>query len=241
MFAPDAVRKLVRHFSDPEVGLVSGRSVYLDSQTRVEQSGDAYRRYEDFLKEQESQTVSIVGADGAIYAIRKQLYTPLPPEHINDFIHPMQVAAKGFRALYEPAAVCREVLDSDPSGELHRQTRIMAQSWLIVFAQTKNLLKAGCYAFLWAVFSHKVLRWLTLPLMAIMFVCNVLILKNDTSYQVILAGQIAFYLAAAFGWKKEHGIFRIPAMFILLHAAAILGLFRLATGQIYITWNPRST
>ena len=240
MFAPDAVHKLVRHFSDPAVGLVSGRSVYLDSQTRVEQSGDAYRRYEDYLKEQESKTVSIVGADGAIYAMRKQLYTPLPPEHINDFIHPMQVAAKGFRALYEPVAVCREVLDSDPSGELNRQTRIMAQSWLIVFVQTKNLLKARCYALLWAVFSHKILRWLTLPLMVILLVSNVLILKNSMIFQMFFALQVAFYIAAAFGWNKAQGLLRIPTMFILLHTAAIFGLIRLATGKVYTTWNPRN-
>jgi cellulose synthase/poly-beta-1,6-N-acetylglucosamine synthase-like glycosyltransferase len=239
MFAPDAVQKLVRHFSDPAVGLVSGRSLYLDPQSRVEQSGGAYRRYEDFIKQQESRTVSIVGADGAIYAMRKTLYTPLPPQHINDFIHPMQVTAKGFRAIHEPGAVCTEVIDTDTAGEMNRQTRIMAQSWLIVFSQSPNLLKAGCFGYLWAILSHKVLRWLTLPLMVLLFIASIWLAKSSPVFQLALAAQLLFYFLTALGWNMSRGLLKIPAMFILLHTAAMFGLFKLATGQAYTTWNPR--
>ncbi len=239
MFAPDAVHKLVRCFADPGIGLVSGRSVYLDPENRQEQSGGLYRRFEDFIKEQESATVSIIGADGAIYAMRRELYQPLPPEYINDFIHPMQVVAQGYRAVHEPGAVCTEVQEADTAGELSRQTRIMAQAWLIVFPQAKNLLTARRFAHLWAVLSHKVLRWLTLPLLAVLLVSNIWLVKYGWFFQLVLAAQIALYFLAALGWNKAQGLLKVPAMFILLHTAALLGLFRLATGQVYTTWNPR--
>ena len=239
MFNRQAIKKLVRHFSDHDVGLVSGRSVYFEPETGNEQSGGLYRRYEDFIKEQESATLSIVGADGAIYAMRKNLYEPLPPEHINDLIHPFRVVIKGYRAIHEPEAVCTEMTEEDLKGELNRQTRIMAQSWLIVVSQVTNLLKARCYAYLWAVLSHKVLRWLTLPLMLVLLASNLLILSQGLIFQLALAGQLIFYLLVVMGWNRARGLLGIPAMFILLHTAAMFGLFRLATGHAYVTWSPR--
>jgi cellulose synthase/poly-beta-1,6-N-acetylglucosamine synthase-like glycosyltransferase len=239
MYAPDAVRNLVLHFADPSVGLVSGRSVYLDAQSRLEQSGGAYRSYEDFIKNQESLTVSIIGADGAIYALRKELYEPLPSEYINDLIHTVQVVTKGFRAIQETEAICREVLDADTQGELQRQTRIMAQSWLIVLSQAPGLLAAGRLGHFWALLSHKVLRWLTLPLMGTLLTANFWLAPHWGLYQITLLAQIVFFIAVIIGWQRTHGLLRIPAMFTLLHAAAILGLFRLINGQVYATWAPR--
>ncbi|SDB58033.1 Glycosyltransferase, catalytic subunit of cellulose synthase and poly-beta-1,6-N-acetylglucosamine synthase [Desulfonatronum thiosulfatophilum] len=239
MFAPDALRKLTRHFADPEVGLVSGRSVYLDARNNTEHSGGVYRQYEDFIKEQESGTVSIVGADGAIYALRADLYQPLPAEYINDFIHPLQVVCRGLRAVQESEALCREVQDGDAGKELQRQTRIMAQSWLIVFSQAKNLLHAGRVGHFWAMISHKVLRWITLPLMAALLFFNLLLLDEGLRYQILFTIQFGFYLAVIAGWRRTEGLLRVPAMFTLLHAAAVLGLCRLMTGQVFITWDPR--
>lgn len=239
MYAPAAVHKLVQPFAHQGVGLVSGRSVYLDDKSNQEQSGGLYRRYEDFIKEQESATVSIIGADGAIYAMRREIFQPLPAERINDLIHPIQVVRKGFRAVHEPGAVCTEAQDRDASGELSRQTRIMAQSWLIVLSQAGNLIRDGCLGHLWALISHKVLRWLTLPLMAVLLVSNLFLLTSGMFFQAALLGQAGFYLAAALGWRRTQGLLRVPAMFTLLHVAAILGLYQLAAGQVYTTWNPR--
>ncbi|GAB6059662.1 glycosyltransferase family 2 protein [Desulfonatronum parangueonense] len=241
IFAPDALRKLTRHFADPNVGLVSGRSVYLDVRNSAEHSGGVYRRYEDFIKEQESGTVSIVGADGAIYALRANLYQPLSAQYINDFIHPLQVVCKGFRAIQDSEALCREVQDDDAGKELQRQTRIMAQSWLIVLSQAGDLVRSGRLGHLWAVVSHKILRWMTLPLMAILMLCNLFLMDKGLAYQITFALQVVFYLVVVLGWKQPHGLLHVPAMFILLHAAAVLGLFRLVTGQVYTTWDPRKS
>jgi len=124
IFDRDAIKHLVHHFVNPEVGLVSGKSVYLDAAGAVT-SGGAYRRYEDFIKESESRMGGIIGADGAIYALRKTSYTPLPSEYINDFIHPIQVVLSGRRAINDNQAICHEEVE-ETGGELDRQTRILA-------------------------------------------------------------------------------------------------------------------
>jgi hypothetical protein len=239
MFEPDAVRRLASHFAFPQVGLVSGRSLYLDPRGEPENAGGAYRRYEDFIKEAESDTISIVGADGAIYAMRRELFTPLPPEHINDLLHPIQAVCKGYRALQDLDARCSEVQESDVDGELRRQTRIMAQSWLIVLTQAPGVLAAGRFGYFWALVSHKVLRWLTLPLMGAVLATNLALLGAGWGYAAALLPQVAFYAAAAAGWRKEGGLMRIPSMFLMLHLAALTGLVRLAAGQAYATWDPR--
>jgi len=239
MFEPDAVRRLVSHFSSREVGLVSGRSQYLDGSGRAENTGGAYRRYEDFIKEMESATVSIVGADGAIYALRRELYEPLPPEYINDLLHPMQVVRRGFRAIQDLEARCSEILDGGAGCELRRQTRIMAQSWLIVLTQVGGILAAGRTGYFWALMSHKVLRWLTLPFMGALFVSNVVLWNVGWGYQAALLLQLSFYAFALAGWRRDTGLLRVLSMFIMLHLAALVGLVRLAAGQAYATWDPR--
>lgn len=239
MFDRDAVKKMVRHFADPEIGLVSGKSVYLDASGSVT-SGGAYRRYEDFIKESESRIGGIIGADGAIYALRKSYYTQLIPEYINDFIHTIQVVLAGGRAISDDEAICREEAEETGSGELRRQTRIMSQSWLIFLSQFGLLLKGGRLVYLWQFVSHKFLRWLTVPLMVILFVTCAALLTRGLCYQVLFVGQVLFFVSVFFGSRAQGGLLRVPYLFTLLHYAALVGLFKYLTGNVYATWNPRN-
>lgn len=241
MFDRGAVRKLVRHFADPRVGLVSGRSIYLDSSNGSEELGGAYRKYEEMIKEAESAVTSIVGADGAIYALRRSLYEPLRPEYINDFIHTIQAVLQGHRAISDPGAICREVVDESYDGELRRQTRIMAQSWLIYLSQIGKLLAGGKLRYAWALTSHKFLRWLTLPLMVALIAANAFLLGEGLIYQALFAVQAVFIFFALLGGRLNSGIMRVPYMFTLLHAAAVLGLYAYLTGNVYTIWSPRNS
>lgn len=239
MYDRDAVRKMVRHFADPTVGLVSGKSVYSDAEGAVT-SGGAYRRYEDFIKESESRAGGIIGADGAIYALRKTCYTPLPSQYINDFIHTIQVVLAGGRAVSDDQAICREQVEESGSGELRRQTRIMAQSWLIFLSQFGLLLRGGKLLYLWQFVSHKFLRWLTVPLMLMLFVSNGALLANGLLYQAVFIGQLLFVAGIIAGSRAKGGLVRVPYLFTLLHYAALVGLFKYLSGNMYTTWNPRN-
>lgn len=240
IFDKNSIRKLIQHFSDPCIGLVSGRSIYLDSENKLEEIGGAYRKYEEMIKEKESAIGSIAGADGAIYALRKNLYTPLKPQYINDFIHPIQVVLRGFRAISEPEAVCRETIDDQHKGEFFRQIRIMAQSWLIFLSQFKALLVGKHYCFLGVIVSHKLLRWLTIPLMCIFFVATFFLFNAGVLYTIAFIAQLSFYSLALVGSRMNKGLIKAPYLFVQLHCAAILGLFFLFSGNQFIVWNPRN-
>ncbi len=241
LFDQDAVVKLVRHFSDTGIGLVSGRSVYLDSAGEGERSGGAYRAYEEMIKEAESALGSIIGADGAIYALRRMLYETLEPRFINDFLHTIQAVLRGYRAISDPEAICREVVDECYDGEFRRQTRIMAQSWLIFFSQIGPLLARGRLFYLAAFISHKLLRWLTLPLLLLLVGAALYLLREGVVYLVVLTvvtvGAL-FALAGGYGRGGRPG--RLANLFFLLHAAALSGFVQFVRGNRYTTWNPRA-
>ncbi|WP_272701651.1 glycosyltransferase family 2 protein [Desulfovibrio sp. Fe33] len=239
MFDRDAVRKLAGHFADPEIGLVSGHSEYVAK--NGESGSGAYRRYEDSLKEMEGSLWGVVGADGAIYAMRRSLYRPMRPEHINDFLHPIQAVMSGYAVVQEQGAICREPVDEVGPGELKRQTRIMTQSWIIVFSQLPELVKNRRIGFLWQLFSHKILRWLTLPLMALLLAANLCVLGDGGFYVLALVGQIFFYAAAYAFRRADGGIKQLPYSFLLLHLSAVIGLVQYFKGEKYISWKPRES
>jgi cellulose synthase/poly-beta-1,6-N-acetylglucosamine synthase-like glycosyltransferase len=239
MFATDVVKKLMHHFREPTIGLVSGRSVYLDSKNSNEEIGGTYRAYEEMIKAMESRIGSIVGADGAIYALRKELYEPLRSEFINDFAHTGQVVLNGYQAISEPDAICREVVDETHRDEFARQTRMMAQSWLIYFSQIGELLLKGKLIYAWELTSHKLLRWLVLPIIAGLFLANILLLQEGEFYIVIFAGQLFFWVLVGLGKYMKSSFLRFPYLFFMVHYAAILGFLKLLTGNIYTTWTPR--
>lgn len=235
MLRGDCLTALTAPFSDPDVGLVSGRSVYLDAHGR-ETAGSLYRRCEEWLKEREGERYGIAGADGAVYALRRELYTPLPPEIINDLAHPIQVTLAGKRALAEPRALVYE-----PAGEgkaaLSRQTRIMAQSWLVFFRYFRSLATGKHYGFLWQFVSHKVLRWLALPLLVLFTACAPAQPALAAWPGLGAAGGLAFL---AWRGEKSGTAGRVCRLFLLQGAAAVTGLFRLCRGESFITWSPRN-
>lgn len=240
MFRPDAVAHLARHFKDNSIGLVSGRSLYITSEDENENLGGAYRQYEEWIKEQESSAGSIVGADGAIYAMRKSLYAPLESQQINDLIHTGHVVLNGCNAISDPSAVCREKVDETHEGELRRQTRIMAQSWLIYLRQIRELLAARKFFYAWGFTSHKFVRWLTLPLMALMFGATLALYSEGVFYKFMTYAQIWLILLAICGSRMKSGLLKFPYMFFMLHIAAVLGFYRYLAGQHYAVWNPRN-
>jgi cellulose synthase/poly-beta-1,6-N-acetylglucosamine synthase-like glycosyltransferase len=162
MYEPDALRKLVRNFADPEVGCVTGEARYLETSGSTADSGErAYWGYEIQVKRLETAVGSMVGGDGAIYAIRRDLWRILPDDAINDFLNPLQIVARGYRAVYEPEAVCFEETAGGVRVEYHRRIRIVSRSWRALFQAGGVLNPFAVGFFTVSVVSHKVLRWLS--------------------------------------------------------------------------------
>ncbi len=249
LFAPDCPRRLLEPFLDPDVGLVGGRSVYLD-EGGGESAGSLYRRFEEWLKEREGRLFGIIGADGAVYALRRELYEPLASECINDLAHPVRVALAGKKSVAAPDALVREPA-SPPGGEMARQTRIMAQSWLVFLRHWRALARGGRWGFLWQFVSHKLLRWLALPCMLLALIaalCQVLpgALPAASSPPgglalLTLAGFALFGVFALCGARGGGGRpGRLAWLFWVQSAAAMLGLRRLLRGERFVVWSPRA-
>lgn len=238
MFRPESIRKLVAPFADATVGLVSGRSIYVDAEGN-ETLGGVYRRYEEWIKEGESGLFSIVGADGAIYALRRDVFEPLQAEYINDLLHPIQVVSKGLKAVSELRAVVVEATEDDGEAELKRQTRIMAQSWNVCLCHLDDLFLRRRYGFIWQLFSHKFLRWLTLLLITL-FISSALVVVNLSFMLILIIIVLIFFCGIIlFGFKNFANISSVVYFFAIIHWAALLGLYKFVKGEMFVTWNPR--
>lgn len=240
MLEPDALLRLAERFADPGVGLVSGRTSYVDAATGKARASGLYRRYEEWIKARESQAFSIVGADGALYALRRELYEDLPPSIINDLAHTFDVVAKGFRAVSEDAAICLEEADDEEIVSFPRQTRILTQSWRVVLSRLFRPALLARPGYVWEVLSHKVLRWLSLPLMAALLVSSLILVADHPFYLAAFAAQAGCYLLAAVGSASAGGLSRTAYHFLMINASSLLALYEFIMGKTFVTWEPRS-
>src|SRR4029077_18369174 len=199
---PDALRRLVRHFSSSRVGYVVGNARYYEkgAASSSAQSEGLYWKLETYLKKMESIFGSVVGGDGAIYAIRKELYSPLLPTDINDFLNPLQIIARGYTGVFEPAAICYEEAAENFGQEYRRKVRIISRSLnaLRRVPEVLNPLRNTRHWFL--LVSHKVLRWFA-PFFMILCFTSSLALWGTPFYKIAAILQVTFYAVALLGWK----------------------------------------
>ncbi|HXH05506.1 MAG TPA: glycosyltransferase family 2 protein [Vicinamibacterales bacterium] len=237
MLARDALRHLVAAFADPQVGGVSGLyRVVRPGQSALGFQEDAYWRYETYLKRAEAALHSTLGAHGALYAIRRALY-PFPnPRTINDdFVIPFRIVARGYRVVYEPAAVaCEEASEMDG---FTRRVRIMTGN-IAQLAELGRLLRPLRPLPLFFFLSHKGGRLATPLAMVVLLAANVA-LAHEPFFRATLALQGMFYLLVALGaWIRIHpAVLRLPYYFCLINAAALVGCYHALRGGTRVAWK----
>jgi cellulose synthase/poly-beta-1,6-N-acetylglucosamine synthase-like glycosyltransferase len=241
-FDSNALRALVGPFADPAVGAVSGELILLKGDGKpIEQGLGLYWRFEKAIRKGESRVGSVVGATGAIYAIRKRLFEPLATDAIlDDVLVPMRIARSGHRVVFEPAARAYDHAPTSPSGEFTRKVRTIAGNFQL-FAREPWLL--GFRNPLWLqTVSHKGLRLLTPLLLAVAFLANLALLDRPL-FQLLFLAQLAFYMTAFLGrFLKRVRIpgFSTPYTVCLLAWATTVGFVSYLLGQQKITWAKRS-
>jgi cellulose synthase/poly-beta-1,6-N-acetylglucosamine synthase-like glycosyltransferase len=242
MYEKDAIRRLVAPFSDGKVGAVIGESTYVEPDSDSGRSESLYWRYETMVKALESRSGSVVGGDGAIYAIKASLYRPMAAGDLSDFVNPLQVVRAGCRCLYEPSALSYEEAAESFQKEYRRKVRIVNRAWRAMWKMRSmlNPLRNGGFAIkLW---SHKVLRWLVPVLLIAMLLINLTLVTSSPVYLVTLSGQLVFYACALIGYTNRHRskqltVFRVPYYFCLVNVAAAVGLAEVLLGKSYTTWT----
>ena len=244
MYSPDSLTKLVMPFTDDKVGCVVGRLRHTNpDSTAVSFGEELYWRYESFLKRKQSSASALFLANGAIYAVRRRLYTEVDPDHDHDTIVPLRTAGLGYRVVYQPEALAYERASESFKGELRRKVRIITRdAW--TFIDLKFMLSPLKPWVAFNIISHKVIRWAIGFAMIGMFISN-LFLLDRLLFQMTFAAQIGFYATAVLGHLmdrtgKGNALVRIPLYFCLVNGAGIVAAMGLCTGRRMRTWNPRS-
>ena len=207
-FAPDAIRRLVRHFSQPSVGAVSGELV-LDCEGGEAPStiGDgvgAYWKYEKWLRRHEAIVGSTLGVTGAIYAMRRTLWRPLPDETIlDDVLGPMRIVLQRYRVTFDPTARAYDETAPDAAVETRRKVRTLAGNFQLV-ALEPRLLLPGVNPVWFQFVSHKLGRLLVPYALGAALVASLWLAPASWVYASAAAGQVAFYGLAAYGAVLEH-------------------------------------
>jgi len=243
MYAPDALRMLVRHFADPAVGYAVGAALYTDSDTGASaRSENLYWRYELAIKQMETRLHSVVGGDGAIYAIRRALWQPLQSKDINDFVNPLQIIALGYRGVFDLEARCFEETAGHFEGEIARKERIVNRSirGLMRVKVTMNPFRVGVFA--WQVVSHKLLRWLIPVFLLVAAVGSLLLaMAGVLVFQWLAIFMVACLLLAAAGMlvrdkNRLPGVVSVPYYFVMVNLYALRGILRALSGETQVTW-----
>lgn len=236
LFAPDTLVELVRPFADQRVGLVTGCTRYTKGTI-----GSLYQRYEQAVKSLESRGGVVATADGAIYAMRRTLWHHYDPKLTNDFLHPILVSLQGADAIMAPRAVCDEEFSID--NEFARQVRMVTLASLVYLAMLPKLLLAGRWRAILVLTSHKLLRWLTLPLLALLAAASLWLAPVGGIYLLAALAEGAFALAVVAGaWGRKLGSnerLTIAFQFVALNCAGALGLWRCLAGSVPVVWQPR--
>ncbi|MDW8309678.1 MAG: glycosyltransferase family 2 protein, partial [Verrucomicrobiales bacterium] len=226
-FDPDTLARLVAPFRDARVGAVSGQLLVAHPATAAGGGVDAYWRLERRLREAEARWDSCIGCTGAVYAIRRALYHPLPPDTVlDDVIVPMRIAAAGYRVVFEPDAIARDPQPLEPEHERWRKRRTLAGNFQMLFRHPTWVLPWG-HRLWWQLISHKYLRLAAPWLLIALLVANIA-LSHRPFYRALLLGQCAFYALALVGLafpKLKFFPVSAPAGFVFLNAMAVNALF----------------
>lgn len=244
MYRPDVIERFVRHFADQKIGYVVGNARYYESATdsQSSQSEGLYWKLETWLKRKESQFESVVGGDGAIYAIRRQMYSPLRTTDINDFLNPLQIVALGYRGLFDPEVVCYEATADTFAQEFRRKVRIVSRALNAVTRATGVLNPFRNLRHWWLLVSHKILRWFA-PFFLIVTFLTALALVRAPFFRWVLLAQVLFYLLAIAGWLLQNSpsspkLLSTAFYFCVVNLASLLGCIKCLRRDLSGTWMP---
>ncbi len=241
---PDAIARLVEALHRPGVGVASGELRFRPAEATgsVAARGiGAYWHYERWIRRNESAFRGVPGATGALYAIWKRLFAPIPPQTIlDDVMIPMQAVERGSRCVFVPDAVVWDTPSADCRAESIRKRRTIAGAAQLLWLRPDWLLPWRNPLW-WEFVSHKLARLLSPILLMAALVANV-VLSSVPPYTALLALQALFYGSAAAGWCLQRAgrsprYLAVQVMFVTLNAVTLAALWDAVRGRCAVTWR----
>ncbi len=239
---PQAVSALLANLADASVGAVSGELVFVhDDLSPFAEGIDAYWRYEKFIRHHEALSGSVVGVTGALYAIRRRCFEPIPPQTIlDDVAIPMRAAMQGWRVVFEKQAVAYDQPSAASAQERVRKVRTLAGNFQLMALWPALLLPWRNPLFVRFV-SHKVLRLVAPLAMALALLANVVLAFDLAPYAALLVPHLLFYALAllqqvwpgAARWLPA----KIASAFLHLNTFVVLGLIEYVSNKDAHLWR----
>lgn len=249
MYRPDALRRLVAPFADPAVGGVGGNQCYTAAGgAHLAGIGErAYWSFDRALKQMQSRAGSMTSATGAIHAVRRSLFRPVPLGVGDDFVISAGVVTEGYRLVFEPEAVAYESVAPTGQAEFRRKVRVIVRGLrgLLAVKGLFNPLRHGFYAV--QITSHKLLRWSVCWLLIVLAAASLATVRDGPVYAALAAGQGLFYLTAGIGWALKSTLGRsrllkvlaIPFYFCLANYAALRAWLEVLGGRRIDVWESK--
>lgn len=242
MFAESAVIELVSKLNISNVGGVCGE-LNLQSSSGSENQDGIYWKYEKFIKQKEGELNSLLGANGAIYAIKRELFKKIPTDTIvDDFMIAINVVLQGYDLMYEPKAKALEYVPDDIEQEFSRRVRIGVGNYQAFFRLFELLNPFHKFRYFFTYFSHKVLRWFTPHLLLLCLVANIFILGEASIYSLSLFVQFIIYsVSIACLFKACINYFpktlKVLIYFVLMNIAFLYGFLKYLNKNINPAWE----
>jgi cellulose synthase/poly-beta-1,6-N-acetylglucosamine synthase-like glycosyltransferase len=241
MLDPNVLLRLEDHFADARVGCVCGNLVYTNADaSTTARSGSLYWRFEEWVKRLETDTGSVMGADGSLFAIRRALHEP-PPDHIIDDMYvSFMVLCSGHRVVQAQDVRAYEESVTAMGEEFRRKVRIACQAFNVhrlMWPRLKQLSAGSLYKYV----SHKLLRWFTIYLLALAFVAFMGAALAAGAFEVAALMAIVPLALWLFGHRWPVQPFAQLFDILSAFAGAGLGVWRSLLGEVYQTWNPAAS
>lgn len=238
-FEPNVISRLVANFSDASVGCVSGELMFLENaDSSIQAEMGAYWKYEKQIRKMESRSGSVIGATGAIYALRRALYKPLPEGTLlDDVLTPLNVVRQGFRCIFDGSAVAYDAVSKDASQEWTRKVRTLAGNWQLLSLHP-GLAVPILNPLWWRFMSHKIFRLLVPFALLIMLVSGVSVGRGishiSTPVQWLLFSIFLVGLLAPVVQRDR--LVKLVYFFAVMNVAALAGFWKWLTGQSGSSW-----
>jgi len=228
-----ALRFLAGNFADQDVGCASGELTLTDDLESGKARGvGLYWKLEKLVRKLESETGSVMGATGALYAVRRELLPQVQPGTLCDDLYiPLEVVVQKKRVVFESRAVAFDAIFSDWKREFRRKVRTLAGNYQLL--RIAPWLLTGANPVRFEFFSHKLLRLLAPFLLVFMLAASLLL--HGWFYGSAFVLQLGFYslalVALLRSQRKSPRIVNLSFTFVMLNAAAIVGLFKFISGD----------
>lgn len=242
------IREIIAPYANPRVGAVAGEKKIFQAATgKAASAGEGlYWKYESFLKKQDARLYSVVGAAGELFSVRKELYQPIETGIIiEDFVLSLRIAMKGYVVQYAPGAYAMETASASIKEEQKRKVRICAGGFqaMLMLKDLLNIFRYGTLSFQYI--SHRVLRWSLTPIFLFLLLplnTILVIQRANIIYDIMLAGQLLFYILGFTGWFYANRNISVKALyvpyyFLFMNISVFAGFKRFIGGKQTVLWD----